>query len=51
LDVVQVEIAESGESVVVWVVVVPGEAGGVDKDCCGGEGVVVVDDVAVYGGL
>lgn len=45
-EVGQLEAAEHGEAVVVWVVVVPLVAVGVDEEDVVGEGVVVVDYVA-----
>ncbi len=45
LDVISLQMSERGKGVVVGVVVVPGEAVGVDEDGVRGEGVVAVDDM------
>lgn len=46
LDVGGLKMPEGNKGVIVWVVVVPGEALGVDKDGGRGEGAVAVDDMS-----
>ena len=46
LDVVQLQVAQSRKCVVVRVVIMPGEAGGMSKDCDVGECIISINDVA-----